>query len=297
MSPLDKTNPKMCYRNAGYLFFFVLFLSGGLWAQIPSFSPLGTISQVVGNTTIEVEYERPLARGRKIYGGLVPWGKVWRTGAGYCTKLRFSKPVMVGEQSVPAGRYALLTIPSKDEWMVILNTDTTLYSGHKHDREKDVARFRVRPTKASRYYEALTFDLDLEGENARLYISWTDTQLSFPIPTSTEAETMAYIDGLFTRPLSDTLSYTYAAEYLFFGRKDLNKALKLTELDLQVGNGGYVHRMRMEIYEYLGHKDKALEEVRQAVTFRKANPLDAENQAWDLREWANHEKRLLGSLK
>jgi hypothetical protein len=297
MSPLDKTNPKMCYRNAGCLFFFVLLLTGGLSAQIPSFSPLGKIQQVVGNTTIEIEYERPQARGRVIYGGLVPWNKIWRTGAGYCTKLRFSESVMVGEQPVPAGRYALLTIPGEDEWMVILNTDTTLYSGHKHDREKDVARFRVRPTNTSRHYETLTFDLDLEGENARLYISWADTQLSFPITTSTEVETMAYIDGLLTQPLSDTLSYTYAAEYLFFGRKDLNKALRLTELDLQAGNGGYVHRMRMEIFEYLGHKDKAVEEVRQAVKFRKANPLDAENQAWDLREWANHEKRLLRSLE
>jgi len=274
-----------------------LLLSEPLIAQIPSFSPLGTIQQVVGNTTIEVEYERPLTRGRAIYGGLVPWDKVWRTGAGYCTKLRFSKPVMVGKQPVPAGRYALLTIPGKDEWMVILNKDTTLYSGHKHDREKDVARFRVRPTTTSRHYEALTFDLDLEGENARLYISWTDTQLSFPITTSTEAETMAYIDGLFTRPLSDTLNYTFAAEYLFFGRKDLQKALKLTELGLQTDKGGWVYRLRMEIFEYLGHKDKALEEVREAVKFRKANPLDAENQAWDLREWGNHERRLLGGLE
>ncbi|MFT5998675.1 MAG: hypothetical protein ACI81P_001129 [Neolewinella sp.] len=266
-------------------------------AQIPSFSPPGNIRQEVGNATIELKYERPQARGRVIYGGLVPWGKLWRTGAGACTKIRFSKPVTVGEQPVPSGLYSLLTIPGKDEWMVILNTDTTLYRGDKHDRKKDVARFRVRPTTTSRHYEALTFDIELEGENARLYISWTDTQLSFPIATSTEAETMAYIDGLFTRPLSDTLNYTYAAEYLFFGRKDLQKALKLTELGLQAGKGGYVHRMRMELFEYLGHKDKALEEVRAAVKFRKANPLDAENQAWDLREWDNHEQRLLHSLE
>ncbi|WP_044102626.1 DUF2911 domain-containing protein [Neolewinella persica] len=286
-----------CYRYAGFLFLFGILLSGEVMAQIPSFSPLGKIQQEVGNTTVEVEYERPLARGREIYGGLVPWDKVWRTGAGYCTKLRFSKAVMVGDQPVPAGRYSLLSIPGKKEWMIILNKDTSLYSGHNHDPEKDVARFRVRPTTTSRHYEALTIDLDLEGENARLYISWTDTQLSFPINTSTEAETMAFIDGLFTRPLSDTLNYTFAAEYLFFGRKDLQKALKLTELDLQAGNGGYVHRLRMELFEYLGHKDKAVEEVRRAVRFRKAHPLDAENQAWDLREWAMHEKRLLGALE
>jgi len=161
----------MYCQYAGFLFLFIMLLSGGSMAQIPSFSPMGKIQQEVGNTTIEVEYERPQARGRKTYGGLVPWGKVWRTGAGYCTKLRFSEPVRVGKQSVPAGRYALLTIPGKEEWMVMLNTDTTLYSGHKHDPEKDIARFRVRPTTTSRHYEALTFDIDLEGENARLFIS------------------------------------------------------------------------------------------------------------------------------
>ena len=83
----------------------LLIVGSPLFAQyeFPSLSPKGHISQVVGDTQIEVEYERPSVRNRVIYGGLAPWNKVWRTGAGYCTKIRFDKPVSVGGQQVDAG--------------------------------------------------------------------------------------------------------------------------------------------------------------------------------------------------
>lgn len=282
----------LSFRHTLLFSFLLLLTFDFLSAQIPSFSPAGKVEQIIGNTTINVEYERPLVRGRLIYGGLVPWNEVWRTGAGYCTKLRFSKQVTVGGQTVPAGYYALLTIPGEDEWTIILNKDSTLYSAHDYSADLDVARFRTRPKSTSRYYEALTIDLDLEYENARLYLSWAETQVNFPIMTSTSAETLDYIEELLSAPPSDTVNYAYAAEYLFFARGDMRQALALTERQLATSENEYAYDMRRQIFEYLGYREKALAEVHRAIAFRKANPLDAANQAWSLREWGAHEARL-----
>lgn len=271
---------------------FLILATGALSGQIPSLSPLGKLQQNIGNTVVSVEYERPLARGRVVYGGLVPLNEVWRTGAGYCTKLRFSREVIVGGQAVPAGNYALLSIPAEDEWIIMINADTTLYGSRDYDADLDVARFRTRPQSTNRHYEAMTIDLDLEQDNARLYLSWAGTQISFPIATSTETECVSYIDGLLARPLSDTTDYAYAAEYLFFARGDMNKALALTDRQLEAAENEYAYSMRRQIFEHLGYQEKALAEVRRAIAYRKANPLDAANQAWSLREWGRHEARL-----
>jgi len=154
-----------------------------LWAQpdFPALSPSAYLSQQIGDTQIEIWYDRPAARGREVFGTLVPWGKVWRTGAGPCTKIRFDQPVKVGGQSVPADIYALATIPNPDKWMVILHRDTSLYGAYGYDPTQDVARFWVPVNHSERFYEALTLDLDFIPNDAQMYISWGHQQISFPI--------------------------------------------------------------------------------------------------------------------
>ena len=93
----------------------------------PVLSPEGSIRQKVGITTISVVYERPAARGRTIFGDLVPYGKLWRTGAGNCTKIKVGDDVVINDKIVPTGTYSLFAIPDQNEWTIILNTDTTLY--------------------------------------------------------------------------------------------------------------------------------------------------------------------------
>ena len=163
-------------------------------ALFPVASPMGHISQMIGNTKLEIEYERPLARKREIFGGLVPFNQVWRTGAGASTKIKFSKAVVVEGQSIPPGRYSLFTIPGADTWVVILNSDTTIYGTYGYDRVKDVARFVVTPTLSNRFYEALTIDIDLVQSNARLYLSWTNIQIDFSITTTTASDAMKFIE-------------------------------------------------------------------------------------------------------
>jgi hypothetical protein len=197
-------------------------------------------------------------REREIFGKLVPWGEVWRTGAGHCT--RFSQPVRVGGQSVPAGSYALLTIPQPLRWRVILNADTTLYGAYDYDPEQNVAHFIVPVRRGERFYEALTIDLDLIPNDARLYLSWAHTQISFLIETGTDEDMRQYIQtDLLEKAKAGSDAYAEAAHYLLSQRQDYRLALRLTGQALAADSTSeFAYRVRMETYEALGHRALAL---------------------------------------
>ncbi|MEN9609605.1 MAG: hypothetical protein RLZZ628_419 [Bacteroidota bacterium] len=163
------------------------FLSGILSAQepnkidlkSPALSPEAAFTQQFGSSEIQVAYARPLARGRKIFGGLVPFDSIWRTGANDCTTLTFKEAVIIGNKIMPAGKYALFTIPSKDEWTIILNADTTLHGTNGYDMKKDLHRFKVKPAVLDSIYNTFTIEINHftpEG-NAFLNIIWDATMV------------------------------------------------------------------------------------------------------------------------
>lgn len=261
------------------LLFCLLFFT--LWSQddypFPSLSPKGKISQVVGNTLIEVEYERPSARKRQIFGELVPWNKVWRTGAGYCTKISFDKTVNVQGQTIPAGTYSLFTIPNPDDWIVVFNKDTTLYGSGFYDQKKDIARFVVLPEKTGRYYETLTIDIDLIPNNARMYISWVNTQISFDIITSTDEKMERFIGEVMNgkkKYSADT--YAGAADYYLFQGKELLKGLKLADMALAIDNSSWARNVKIGILEKLRLFQKAKEELLIEIELTKKEVFDKE---------------------
>lgn len=255
---------------------FVSFQIKGQEIDFPSFSPKGNISQTVGNTLIEIEYERPSVRKRQIFGELVPWNKVWRTGAGNCTKIKFDKDVKIGGQIVSAGNYSIFTIPNIDEWLVIINKDTSLYGSYNYDFKKDVARFVVTPSKSSRFYETLNFDIELNQHNAKVYISWANTQISFDIETSTNG----YIEKLIREELltgknkvSD--NYAGASAYLAYRGIDLAIALKLADKAKELDkNSEWIYGIKIGIYESLKLYDNAMEEISQLLLILKRNTED-----------------------
>ena len=257
----------------------------------PSFSPKGNISQIVGNTLITVEYERPSARKRKIFGGLVPWNKVWRTGAGNCTKITFDKEVTIGGQKVPAGHYSVFTIPNPNEWLVIINKDTTLYGSYDYNHKKDVARFAVVPIETDRYYETLNFDIQLNQHNAKMYVSWANTQIEFDIETSTNEQMEKLIrEELLTgtNQVSDT--YAGAASYLVFREMDYENALKLAEKAIELDkNNEWVYGIKIEIYERLKLYDNAITEINRALEILNKNK---ENRKEEIKKMESDYKRL-----
>jgi len=286
-------------------FFLCLFFAFTAYAQnevhsFPALSAFGKLSQQVGNTQIEIEYERPSARGRVIYGGLVPWGEVWRTGASYCTKISFSRPVTIGGQDVPAGKYSLFTIPSPKDCILILNTDTTLYGSYDYDANLDVARFSVKRHKPDRFYESLTIDLDVIPNNAKMYISWTDYQIHFPIETSTDPETMAFIKTqLLSGKSADSDLYANASDYFLFHNKNLYQGVELAQKAIELNSeNGFARRVKVELYEKLLRFDLALLEAQKAYEACKIRNFESEEvRVIELKNWQNIQKRIEASLK
>jgi hypothetical protein len=170
----------------------LLFGSAATLAQAPAPagelkvrpSPAAKVSQQIGTTMVDVDYSSPAVKKRKIWGDLVPEGKVWRTGANASTKLTFSKDVTIGGKPVPAGTYALLTIPTPKSWTVIINKDTTLGGNvDKYKQDQDVARFTVTP-KSVPARERLTFIFsDVTDDAATLDLEWEKVRISLPIKT------------------------------------------------------------------------------------------------------------------
>ena len=239
----------------------------------PSFSPKGNISQIVGNTLISVEYERPSARKRLIYGGLVPWNKVWRTGAGNCTKIAFDKEVTIEGQKVPSGSYSVFTIPNPNEWIVILNKDTTLYGSYNYNAKKDVTRFTAVPVESNRYYETLNFDIELNQHNAEMYISWANTQIKFNIETSTNEKMEKLIrEELLTGINQVSRTYAGAASYLVFREMDYENALKLAEKAIELEeNNVWVYGIKADIYERLKLYESAIFEITRELEILNKN--------------------------
>ena len=223
-------------------------------SNFPALSSAGTISQVVGFTTIRIEYERPAARARKIFGDLVPYDEVWRTGAGKCTRISFDTPVVIDNKSVEAGTYSLFTIPGRDKWTIILNSDTSLYGAGRYDPAKDITRFVATPLPTTRFYESFTVDIDVVPNNALIYLAWKKTQVSFLIDTGADKKTVAYIDeNLMTGKSVDANEYAAAVEYYIFQNKDLDKALTLIDFAIaRNARESWYYSLKVDVLEKQG---------------------------------------------
>lgn len=194
--------------------------------DLPRPSPLGKVSQVVGMTEIAVEYSSPAVRGRKVFGEVVPYDKLWRTGANTATKITFSRDVSVAGKPVPAGTYAIFTIPTKNDWTVILNKNPNQGGTDQYKQDLDALRFTAKP-KAIPHREHLTFTFSsFDENNASLELEWDKTRVTFPIKVETDKQATAAIAGL-----DDALwrMYNTAARYELEQKKDFDAGLKLIE--------------------------------------------------------------------
>ena len=151
----------------------------GLFAQapkvdFPAASPACTLKQRVGLTDFEIVYSRPGVKGRTIFGGIVPWDQVWRTGANQATKITFNTPVKFNGTEVPAGTYGLFTIPGETEWTIILNKNSAQWGAYQYDAKDDVLRFKVQPgTLSDTRIETFCIEFNqIKDESAVLTLVW-----------------------------------------------------------------------------------------------------------------------------
>jgi hypothetical protein len=142
--------------------------------DISYFKPARNASPV-----IKVVYGRPQKKGRTIFGSLVPYGKVWRTGANEATEITFFKDVKLGDQDIKAGTYTLFTIPNKDSWTIIINSDTDVWGSYYYDKDKDVARLDV-PVKKIDALEYFSIAFTKETDGARMVLAWDNISAAVP---------------------------------------------------------------------------------------------------------------------
>lgn len=211
-------------KQTSFLLLFVLLI-GTLNAQqisTPQASTTQTIKQNFSTGSIELSYSRPGMKGRKIFGDLVPFGKVWRTGANGATTLTFSEDVTIGGKEIKAGQYGLLTIPGENEWTAIITKDLDVTNPSAYKMENDVVRVALKPETLPFAEETFTINFgDITGSTCNLYMLWEKTIVMLPISTNTEARVMKQIDDAMNK---DNRPYFAAAQYYYDNGKDLKKA-------------------------------------------------------------------------
>jgi len=157
-------------------------MATGLTAQAPEQrpSPPGTAKATIGGATIAIDYSRPSVKGRKIMGGLVPYGQVWRTGANEATGLTTDKPIEIGGLKVPAGKYTLYTLPGENDWKLIVNKQTGQW-GTEYDEKQDLGRVPLKKTTLTSPVEQFTISIDKADAGGVLKLAWETTELTVPI--------------------------------------------------------------------------------------------------------------------
>ncbi len=191
--------------------------------KVPAASTAQTVKQDFGLGNIELSYSRPNMKGRKVFGDLVPYDKVWRTGANGATTLTFSDEVTIGNTRIAPGKYGLLSIPGKKEWTLIISKQTNVTSPSAYKQDMDVVRV-VTPAKKSKQKNE-TFGIgfgNIKDNSCDVEISWENTMVSLPVTTNVDDRIMASIDKSMS---SEKPAYAQAASYYMNTGKDLNKAL------------------------------------------------------------------------
>jgi hypothetical protein len=193
----------------------------------PPPSPEASFTQQMVNGEITITYSRPLARGRKVFGGLVPFDSLWRTGASGATTIHLSEEIIVGNKILNTGKYALFTIPGEKEWTIIINADTSLHGAFGYDMKKDIHRFKVQPVKSEKFQEAFTMDLNDIARNGEgiLSLTWENTLVKIPLKSPVDEKVMVEINTrLINNKEQNTELFYQAANYYYTTGRDLKQA-------------------------------------------------------------------------
>ena len=270
------------------LFFlgFLMSLSLGVFAQlnIPEPSPSASFSQTLGFTKIKVEYARPGAKGREVFGKLIPFDEIWRTGASDCTTISFNDEVTISGKKIAKGKYSLFSIPNVEQWTIIINTDTTLHGASGYDEKKDVHRFTVKPEKSARFYETFTIELsDILKDNGMLYLIWENTIAKFEIQSSAKERILADIDNKINKLKTDNSKLYYqAAEYYYNQRMELDQAnnwiAKAVKMEPE---NFYYPNLQAKILETQGKFTEAIPVAQKAVVLAKKDNMKQTVANWE----------------
>ncbi len=236
--------------------------------KTPAPSTTQTIKQDFGVGTVELSYSRPNVKSRKVFGDLVPFGQVWRTGANGATTLTFSEEVMIGGTKVPAGKYGLVSIPDKNEWTYILTKQLDVTSPGAYKEANDVVRVKAKPVTIAYPQETLTMQFaNVKPSSIDLMLMWDNQVVTLPITADVDTKIMAQIDNAVNK---DNRPYFQSAMYYLENGKDINKALSWFDKAIeQQPNAYWIHHQRANALVKLGRKEDAKKTAQKSMDLAK----------------------------
>ena len=258
--------------------------------QTPQPSPSEKLTTMVGLTEVNIEYSRPSARGRAIFGNLVPYGQVWRTGANANTKVSFSDDVTIGDTTLKAGTYALYTKPGKENWDVMFYSDATNWgTPRKWDESKVAATINVPAMQMPAPIKVETFSImldDLTNNGANIGIMWSDIYVAIPFGVPTSAKAQKSIEAVMAGPSAN--DYFSAASYYYQEGLDMEKAKMWVDQAVEMRSEAFwMSRLQSLIYAKMGDKKGAIKAAKNSLAMaEKAGNADYVKMNKDsLKEW------------
>jgi hypothetical protein len=233
----------------------IVFAADAQTVRTPAPSPTQTIKQDFGISSVELIYSRPGMKNRKVFGDLVPYGKVWRTGANSATRLKFADDVTIGGKALKAGEYAVFSIPNQDEWEIIINKGSANW-GTEYKQADDVIRFTAKPMKLDQPVETFTMQFaNIKPTSTELHIMWDKTAVAIPISMDVDSKVMAQINNVMNK---DNRPYFQAAMYYMENGKDMNQALSWFDKAAEANPNAYwIHHQRANALAKMGKKAEA----------------------------------------
>ena len=252
------------------LFGLSLLCSTMAFAQVkmPQASPAQTIKQDFGLGFIEIKYSRPAAKGRVIFGDLVPFDKLWRTGANSNTTIRFSEPVIFDGEKIDTGIYSLYTMPGKEQWQVLLNKSTSNWGVNGYDEKQVVTKIVTKAQESESFTESFTIGLEnVLPQTCNLVLSWEKTRVVIPIKADFTDKLKASLNEAMK---GDKKPYYSAAQYYDEYENNPKKALEMVELHLKTNDTqfwAWLYKARLEAK--LGNKAAALKSSEKSMELAK----------------------------
>lgn len=205
--------------------------------KVPVKSPLASVKQNVALSDVTVDYSRPSKNGRVVFGDVVPFGEVWRTGANASTKITFGEDVKINGQVLKAGQYSIYTIPTENEWTIIFNKNLTLWGSDGYKQEEDAIRVLVKTQKIAETVETFTIEFsNIKPTALNIDFKWENTKVSLDLSVEIDEKVMKNIESVMAQ---DKRPYHQAAQYYFDNKKDMKKALEWANMAFELNPTAY----------------------------------------------------------
>lgn|SRR5512138_2363303 len=242
--------------------------------RLPQVSQGAAVKQTIGLNDVTITYSRPGVKGRKIWGGLVPYGNVWRTGANAATSIQFTEDVLIEGQPLSAGTYSLHTVPGEKEWTLIFNREASQWGSYSYDAAKDAARVKVTPIPGvPQEWMQFRFE-DLSINSARAVLAWENLQVPFTIRNATDTNTKVVSmlrDSVAKAKPDEWQAFYRAGNYMVQNKLSMDEAGAWLDKAIAISPTPQTYFAKARYFDALGKSREAIAELDKALAAAKAD--------------------------